>query len=137
MHLSGVLRSAVFSPLRSPQRPQDLDLNKADPETFLNSTDHVNIVLEPLDIQNCKTIDIIDKFSHTRLNFDGLLLTIQIHLDLHVIGRDRSHDSLSNSSKDLNFLGDWRQALGHNSNWNLSRTITEEQVVAVIQFIPM
>merc|ERR1719315_505977 len=69
------------------------------------------------------------------MDFDNLLLTIQVQLNLHIGSRNRSHENLSNTSKNLDFLGDSLEIPSHDSNWDFLSDISEEKVEAVVQFI--
>merc|ERR550519_488702 len=62
-------------------------------KTLLNCIDFIGIILCHLNFQNFQTI-MTDDFHFTRLDFDDLLLTIHVQMNLHVIGRNGSHENL-------------------------------------------
>merc|ERR1719315_606900 len=69
------------------------------------------------------------------MDFDNLLLAIQVQLNLHIGSGNRSHENLSNASKNLNFLGDSLKIPSHDSNGDFFSDISEEKVEAVVHFI--
>merc|ERR1719315_940102 len=69
------------------------------------------------------------------MDFDNLLLAIQVQLNLHIGSGNRSHENLSNTSKNLNFLGDCLKIPSHDSNRDFFSNISEEKVEAVVHFI--
>merc|ERR550517_703574 len=97
--------------------------------------DSIYIVCKPLDVQNFHSIAIANDLDHTRLDFDGLLLAIQVHLNLHVGSRDGSHENLSNTSKNLNFLGDTLEISSHDSNGECFSGVFEEKMEAVVHLV--
>ena len=54
---------------------------------------------------------------------------------LHVSGRDGSHEDLSNTSKNLNFLGDTLEISSHDSNGEYFSGIFEENMEAVVHLV--
>ena len=52
-----------------------------DHSIFLNSMDCIDIVFEPLDVQNMNSI-VTDDLEFTRKDLDNLSLTIQVQMDL-------------------------------------------------------
>merc|ERR1719260_4231 len=119
------------------RRSKDLGMFaiKKNHELLLDSMDSIYIVFEPLDVQNFQSIDIADDLDHTRLDFNDLLLTIQVHLNPHVSGRDRSHEDLSNTSENLNFLGDTLEISSHNGNGESFSGVFEEKMEAVVHLV--
>merc|ERR1719219_2016431 len=115
---------------------KDLDMftTKYNHDMLLDSMDCIVIVFKPLDMQNFQTI-MTDNLHVTRQDLNNLLLAIQVQLNLHVGSRNRSHENLSNTSKNLNFLGDSLKIPSHDSNRDLFSAISEEKVEAVVQFI--
>merc|ERR1711973_352075 len=97
--------------------------------------DSIDIVFKPLDVQNFQSINIADDLNYTRLDFNDLLLTIQVHLNLHVSGGDRGHEDLSNTSKNLNFLGDTLEIPSHGSNGKCFSGVFEEKMEAVVHLV--
>merc|ERR1719315_261092 len=69
------------------------------------------------------------------MDFNNLLLAIQVQLNLHIGSGNRSHENLSNTSKNLNFLGDSLEIPSHYSNRDFFSDISEEKVEAVVQFV--
>merc|ERR1719315_717861 len=69
------------------------------------------------------------------MDFDNLLLAIQVQLNLHIGSRNRSHENLSNTSKNLNFLGDSLKIPSHDSNRDFFSDVSKEKVEAVVHFI--
>ena len=96
--------------------------------------DSIDIVFESLDMQNLHTI-MTDNLEFTREDLDNLLLTIQSQLNPHVSSRGRSHENLSNTSKNLNFLLDSLEIPSHDSNRDLFGAISEEKVEAVVHLV--
>merc|ERR1719357_2195905 len=56
-------------------------------------------------------------------------------MNLHVSGRDRGHEDLSNTSKNLDFLGDTLEISGHDSNGECFSGVFEEKMEAVVHLV--
>merc|ERR1719295_155876 len=96
--------------------------------------DTIDIAFVPLNMQNLHTI-VTNNLEFTRKDCDNLLLTIQVQLDLHVSSRNRGHDNLSNTSKNLSFLEFSLELPCHDSNRDLFSAISEEKVEAVVHLV--
>merc|ERR1711962_1986034 len=107
---------------------------KGHEKTLLDSIDFIGIILSHLNFKNFHTI-MTDDFYFSRLDFDDLLLSIHVQVNLHVVCGHGGHENFSNTSKNLNFLGGTIKISSHNSNWNFSRTIFKQKMEAVVQFI--
>merc|ERR1719357_847931 len=56
-------------------------------------------------------------------------------MNLHVSGRDRGHEDLSNTSENLNFLGDTLEISSHNGNGECFSGVFEEKMEAVVHLV--